>query len=502
MNAFDPTNHADETIRAAYQRASAWLANGSKTLFIDGKWVPALSGKDSQTIDPATENTLASVAEADASDVDLAVAAARKAFEYGTWRGLSPHQRSRLLLKIADLIEEYGDELAVLETLDVGAPLAFAQRHVAHSAETFRYYAGWSSKIYGTTNPTSDDRFIYMLREPMGVCALINAWNVPLVMAATKIAPALACGNTVVLKPAEQTPLSTLRLAELIEMAGIPTGVLNVVTGLGATVGAALSAHPDIDKIAFTGSTAVGRHILQSSAGNMKKVTLELGGKSPNIIFPDADVQRAIETAVLAFCRNSGQICSSGTRLFVHESLYDEVSEKVAGIAATYKVGSPFDPETKLGPLISATQMARVLSYVDKGKAEGAGLKQGGKRVGETGFFVEPTVFEHVNNEMTIAREEIFGPVLSVIPFRDEDDAVFKGNDTIYGLAAAVWTRDASRAHRVARALKAGRIWINTYAEGDQVMSMGGYKQSGYGREMGAESIDAYTQTKSVFMKL
>jgi len=499
---FDHAEKVDETIRAAHRRASGWLADGPKKLFIAGKWVSALSGKTAHTIDPATENTLATVAEADMNDVDLAVAAAREAFESGIWRGISPHQRSRLLFKIADLIDAHSEELAVLETLDVGAPLAFAQRHVAHSAETFRYYAGWPTKIYGTTNPTGEDRFIYMLREPMGVCALINAWNVPLVMAATKIAPALACGNTVVIKPAEQTPLSTLRLAELIEMAGVPAGVLNVVTGLGATVGAALSIHPGIDKIAFTGSTSVGRQILQSSAGNMKKVTLELGGKSPNIIFPDADLERAIETAVVAFCRNSGQICSSGTRLFVHESLYDEVSEKVANIAASYKVGSPFDPETKLGPLISGTQLARVMSYIEKGKIEGAQLKQGGKPVGDKGFYIEPTVFNQVTNDMTIAREEIFGPVLSVIPFRDEDDAVFKGNDTIYGLAAAVWTRDASRAHRVARALKAGRIWINTYAEGDQVMSMGGYKQSGYGREMGAESIDAYTQTKSVFMRL
>ncbi|WP_210411766.1 aldehyde dehydrogenase family protein [Rhodoferax sediminis] len=479
-----------------------WLRSGPKQLLIGGRWVPALSGKTFETIDPATEESLGHVAEAAAADVDLAVAAARRAFEAPTWSGISPHARARFLLKIAEAVEQNAEELAVLEALDVGAPLAFAQRHVAHVAETFRYYAGWPTKILGTTNPTDGSRFIYMLREPMGVCALINAWNVPLVMAATKIAPALACGNTVVLKPAEQTPLTTLRLAELIEEIGLPSGVLNVVPGYGAKAGAAMSAHPDIDKIAFTGSTAVGRQIMQAAAGNMKKVTLELGGKSPNIVFPDADLDRAVETAVVAFCRNSGQICSAGTRLFVHESLQDEVTERVAKLAATYKVGSPFDPNTNMGPLISGRQMGRVLSYMDAGRSEGARLTLGGARIGDVGYFVQPTVFASVSNRMTIAREEIFGPVLSIIPFKDEDDAVLQGNDTEYGLAAAVWTRDASRAHRVARALKAGRVWINTYAESDPVMSMGGYKQSGFGREMGAESIEAYTQTKSVLMRL
>jgi acyl-CoA reductase-like NAD-dependent aldehyde dehydrogenase len=489
-------------ISPAHRKALEWLQAVPKRMLIGGQWVNAISGKTFETINPATEQRLALVAEADSADVDAAVAAARRAFEAPTWTGISPHARTRVLLKIAEAVDQHAEELAVLETLNNGAPLSFAARQVANMAETFRYYAGWPTKIMGTTNPTDDSRFIYMLREPMGVCALINAWNAPLAMAGMKIAPALACGNTVVLKPAEQTPLSTLRLAELIEEVGLPPGVLNIVPGFGATAGAAMAAHPNIDKIAFTGSTAVGRLILQAAAGNMKKVTLELGGKSPNIIFPDADLDKALEAAVATICRNSGQICSAGTRLFVHESLHDEASERIAKIASTYKVGSPFETDTQLGPLISARQMERVLSYVDAGKSGGAKLNLGGSRVGDVGYFVQPTIFSGVSNDMTIAREEIFGPVLSIIPFKDEDDAVRKGNATEYGLASAVWTRDASRAHRVARALKAGRVWINTYAETDPVMSMGGYKQSGYGRENGAESIEAYTQTKSVLMRL
>ena len=486
----------------AHQKALDWLRRGPKQLFIGGQWVPAKSGKVFTTINPATEEILAEVAEADSADIDAAVVAARRAFEAPSWSGISPHARARMLYDIAEAIEKNAGELAALESLDMGGPIAFNTGRIAACAELFRYYAGWPTKIMGSTNPSDSSRFIYMLREPMGVCALINAWNVPLVMAATKISMALACGNTAIVKPAEQSPLSTLRLAELIHEVGVPPGVVNVVPGFGAKAGAAMSLHADIDKIAFTGSTNVGRQILQSAASNMKKVTLELGGKSPNIIFPDADIDKAVEAAVVAFCRNSGQVCSAGTRLFVHESLHDDIARRVADIASGYKVGSPFAADTQLGPLISDKQMDRVLNYVEAGTSDGANLMLGGHRIGDTGYFVEPTVFSHVTNTMRIAREEIFGPVLSIISFKDEQDAIIKANDTEYGLAAAVWTSDVSRAHRVARALKSGRVWINTYAETDPAMSIGGYKQSGFGREMGAESIEAYTQTKSVLMRL
>ncbi len=495
-------NNAGVELSEGHRAALAWIEAGPKRMLIGGKHVDALSGRTFKTENPETEGTLVEVAEAEVADVDAAVRAARTAFESKAWAGMSPHARTQVLLRIADLMERHAEELAVLETLDNGAPLTITRRFVAYAAQTFRYYAGWPTKIMGTTSPTDPSKLVYVLREPVGVCGLINAWNAPLGQAATKIAPALACGNTVLVKPAEQTPLTTLRLCELIMEADLPPGVINVLPGFGAKAGAAIVAHDGVDKVAFTGSTVIGKQILAASAGNLKKLTLELGGKSPNIIFADADLDAAIVAAVNAFTRNSGQICSAGTRLFVHESLHDEVAEKIAKRAAGYKVGSPFDAKTELGPLISARQMERVLGYVDSGRQQGATLSLGGGRVGNVGYFVAPTVFSRVGNDMKIAQEEIFGPVLSVIPFKDDDDAVRKANDTQYGLAAAVWTRDLSRAHKVARALKAGRVWVNTYGEIDQVFSTGGYKQSGVGREMGPESIDAYTQTKPVIVKL
>ena len=486
----------------ARETAAQWIRQGQKKLLINGQWVSAADNSEFATFNPATEEVLARVAQAGPEDIDNAVRAAREAFDAPTWNGISPHQRGRYLTRIADRIERHGDELAAIETLNNGVPFSISKARIQHITDTFHYYAGWCSKMGGNTCPSEATQLIYSLREPMGVCALINAWNVPLGMAAAKIAPALATGNTAVLKPAEQTPLSTLRLAELILEADLPPGVLNVVQGFGHTTGAAMSAHPDIDKISFTGSTVVGKKILEASMGNLKKVSLELGGKSPNIIFPDADLEIAITAAAKTFCRNSGQICSAGTRLLVHESIYDEVVCKVSALAATYEVGCPFSPSTSLGPLISATQMERVLSYIDAGQREGATLELGGKRVGTRGYFLEPTIFTDVDNQMKIAQEEIFGPVLSIIRFKDEADAIRLANDSIYGLAAAIWTNDIRRAHRIARALKSGRVWINTYGGADPVMSIGGYKQSGYGREYGAESIDTYTQTKSIMLHI
>ncbi len=488
---------------AGYSEALEWLRGGPKQMLFNGKHVAALSGKTFKAINPATEEVVAEVVEGDSADVDLAVASARAAFESAAWINMTPHARGKLLSDVADLVDKHADQLAVLETLDLGAPITVSRNFVKYCAQTFRYYAGWPTKIMGSTSPSEPGRLIYGLREPLGVCALINPWNAPLNQAATKIAPALACGNTAVIKPAELTNFTTLRLAELMLEAGVPPGVLNVVTGHGATVGNALTNHPDVNKISFTGSTEVGRQILSASASNFKKVTLELGGKSPNIIFPDADLSKAIAAAASTFTRNSGQICSAGTRLFVHESVYDEVSEKVTNIAAGYKVGSPFEAGVELGPLISAKQQERVLSYIEAGHAQGAKASlDGSRQKRDAGYYVNPTVFSNVDNSMKIAQEEIFGPVLSIISFKDDDDAVFQSNNSGYGLAAAVWTRDISCAHKVARRLQAGRVWVNTYGEIDQVMSVGGYKQSGVGREMGPESIDAYTQTKSVIVRL
>ncbi len=478
--------------------ALEFLKSSPKKLLINGKWVPSKSGKTFETLNPANEQVLALVAEGDKADVDEAVKHARKAYEDGKWANLSPHARTRFLLKIADLIEQHAEELAELESLDNGKPIFESKNiDIPGAAETFRYYAGFATKIYGETNPSEPTMFNYTLREPVGVCGQIIPWNFPLLMAAWKIAPALACGNVSILKPAEQTPLTALRLGELILESGLPPGVVQIITGFGPGAGSAIAEHPDIDKVAFTGSGEVGKLILKASAGNLKRVSLELGGKSPNIIFPDADMPQAV------FGLNQGQVCCAGSRVFVQEGVYDQFTESLSKMAQTLTLGNPLDPNTKMGPLVSKEQHDRVKGYLKTGKEEGAKAMTGGEAgKQESGYFIQPTVFSGVNNQMKIAREEIFGPVASAIKFKDENDVVVQGNDTDYGLAAAVWTKDINRALGIARKLKAGTVWINTYGQIDPMSPFGGYKQSGFGRELGRYAIDLYTQIKSVYAKI
>ena len=493
------------------ERAAAGARNSAaldflkkpKRLLIGGKWVAPKSGKTFETVNPSNEEVLALIAEGDKADVDEAVKAARKAFDDGRWPSMGPHERARLMFKIAELIDAHADELAELETLDNGKPLTFSRGFdIPASAETFRYYGGWVTKIYGETNPSDPAFFNYTLREPVGVCGQIIPWNFPLLMAAWKLGPALACGNTVILKPAEQTPLTALRLGELIMEAGLPEGVLNIITGFGPGAGSSIAEHPEIDKVAFTGSTEVGKIILKASAGNLKKVSLELGGKAPNIIFPDADLDQAVPTAMMGVFFNSGQVCCAGTRIFVQRDKYDEVVGKLANFSKGVTMGDPFDQKSTIGPLVSREQFDRVKGYLDVGKKEGAKVAAGGDAGTGKGYFVNPTLFTGVKNDMRIAREEIFGPVGAAMSFTDENDAVFQGNNTDYGLSAAVWTLDLSRAHKMARSLKAGTVWVNCFNQLDPITPFGGYKQSGFGRELGKYAIDLYTQIKSVWMKL
>ena len=474
-------------------------------LFIGGQWVGAQSGKTFETWNPATGEVLAQVAEGGRAEIDQAVAAARKAFETGPWPDISPAERGRLLWKLADLIEQNLEELAELETLDNGKPLLFSRIvDVPSAVGFFRYMAGWATKVEGTTIPISarGKYFAYTVREPIGVVGQIIPWNYPLVMAAWKLAPALAVGCTCVLKPAEQTPLTALRLGELIQEAGFPDGVVNIVPGFGETAGAALAAHPDVDKIAFTGSTAVGKLIANAATGNLKKVSLELGGKSPNVILADADLKVAIPGSANAIFFNQGQVCTAGSRLFVHQSIFDRVVEGVAGETKKLKVGPGINTANNMGPLVSEEQLNRVCGYLDIGAKEGAKTVVGGKRIGDTGYFVEPTVLVDVKPEMKVVREEIFGPVVTAIPFNEPEEVLSFANDTVYGLAAAVWTRDISKAHRMAAKLRAGTVWINCYNVFDPALPFGGYKQSGWGREMGHAALDLYTESKSVCAQL
>jgi len=475
-----------------------------RKMFIDGKWVEAASGKTFPTYNPATGEVLAQVAEGDREDIDRAVKAARKAFESGAWPEMTASQRGRLIWKLGDLIEEHLEEFAQLESLDNGKPLSVARvADVPLAADLFRYMAGWVTKIEGNTIPISASSkhvkyFAYTRREPVGVVGQIIPWNFPLLMAAWKLGPALATGCTVVLKPAEQTPLSALLLAELIAEAGFPDGVVNVVPGYGETAGAALSSHPDVDKIAFTGSTEVGRLILQAAAGNLKKVSLELGGKSPNLVFADADMKATIPGAAGAIFFNHGQCCCAGSRLYVEQSIFDHVVHGVAEQAKKIKLGPGFDPETSMGPLVSEEQMNRVCSYLEIGLSEGAEAVVGGHKRPGAGYFVEPTVMVKTKPDMKVVREEIFGPVVCAMPFRDVDKLIAEANQSEYGLAAAVWTRDISKAHRIAEKLRAGTVWINCYNVFDAALPFGGYKQSGWGREMGHEALELYTEVKAV----
>ena len=480
-----------------------FLETGPK-MIIGGKPVDSKSGKTFDVIDPASGSVVSQVPRGDVPDVDAAVAAAHEAYEDKRWTGLRPGKRAEVLFKLGELIKRNGSELSQIESIDAGKPLKMASGEMWAAGECFRYYSGWPTKIFGETNPTDENTFIYTLREPMGVCGAIIPWNFPLVMAAWKVAPALACGNTVVLKPAEQTPLTAIRLAELCLEAGVPEGVVNVVTGFGEEAGHAIAEHTDIDKVAFTGSTEVGRKILHASEGNLKRVSLELGGKSPNIVFSDANMKRASIGSMMGVFVNSGQVCTAGTRILVEKSVHDDFVEALVGATAHMKLGHPLDEETGMGPVVSEEQLERVTGYIEIGKTEGAEIVTGGERATDLGdgYFVQPTIFAGVSNDMRIAQEEIFGPVAAVIPVDDVDEAIRVANDTIYGLAAAVWTSDVSKAHKVARGIKAGTVWVNTAGPLDPGVSFGGYKQSGFGRELGVHSIETYTQTKTVWMNL
>jgi aldehyde dehydrogenase (NAD+) len=487
-----------------YYPAERQVPVSATKILINNRWVESASGKTFPTINPSTGEKICEIAEADAADVDKAVAAARAAFERGPWRKMPASERGRLMNRLADLIEKHADELAALESLDNGKPVTVAKAvDVAATVGCYRYFAGWADKVQGKTIPIDGNYFCYTRHEPVGVVGQIIPWNFPMLMQAWKLGPALATGNTVVMKPAEQTPLTALRIGELIVEAGFPEGVVNLLPGYGPTAGAAIANHMDVDKVAFTGSTEVGHLIMEAAAKtNLKRVTLELGGKSPNIVFADTDLDEAVEGAHFGLFFNHGQCCCAGSRVFVEEKIYDKFVAKSGARARKRTVGNPFDPQTEQGPQVDDIQFEKVMSYIQSGRQEGAKLVCGGDRVGDRGYFIEPTVFADVKDDMKIAKEEIFGPVMSIIPFQSVDEVVDRANRTTYGLAAAVWTRDIQKAHAIANSVRAGTVWVNCYNVLDTRAPFGGFKQSGIGRELGEYGLQQYTEVKTVTVKL
>lgn len=484
------------------EKGSPVFRSAEELLLIDGQRVASVSGRTFNTLNPATEQILATISEGNADDVDRAVAAARHAFE-GPWRTMRASERGQILLRWVELMKQHSDEIAEIESLDAGKPIAGVLRQDLPAAiDTLTYYAGWADKIHGEVVPTRDEALTYTLREPVGVVAAIVPWNFPLMIGMWKLAPALACGCTVVMKPAELTSLSALRIGELALEAGLPPGVFNIVTGPGRVVGDALVNHPDVDKVTFTGSPGVGRGILRGAAGNFKRVSLELGGKSANVIFEDADLDAATKAAASGIFFNAGQVCSAGSRVLAHEAVYDEVVERLTARANAIRIGNPQDRATVMGPVISEKQMKSILEYVDIGQKEGALLTTGGERVGTRGYFISPAVFANVKHEMRISQEEIFGPVVSVIKFKDEADALRIANGTAYSLAAGVWSRDMGRVQRFAKKARAGTVWINTYGYTDVRLPWGGERDSGFGREHGTAAIENFTEAKAVWMNL